>query len=85
MKIEVSQSHLFRNAAALQDACAKKLADMAVQLHGPLNAEELEAAKSLAKGAWTLVEGLFEAQGMEIKLRLDVELVIDYINDMAGA
>ena len=85
MKIEISDLHQFRNALVLQEGCARRLADMAAQLAGPLNPEELAAAKDLVKGAWRLIEGLFESQGMEIRINLDMDLTLDSINKLASA
>ena len=85
MKIEVPESHQFRNALVLQKGCAHRLADMAAQLAGPLTPEELAAAKDLVRGAWQLIEGLFESQGMEIRINLDMDLALDSINKLASA
>ncbi|WP_223618988.1 hypothetical protein [Lysobacter sp. ESA13C] len=83
MKIEISEAHLFRNAMILQDACAIRLGEMGAQVAAPLDPEELAAAKALANGAWRLIEGLFEAQGMELSLRLNMDMVLDHLNELA--
>ncbi|ALN64589.1 hypothetical protein GLA29479_3738 [Lysobacter antibioticus] len=83
MNIEIPDSHLFRTALVLHEACAERLAEMGTQLAPPLCAEELAAAKQLAAGAWGLIEGLFEAQGMHLSLQLNMDMTIEHLNNLA--
>ncbi|WP_363798427.1 hypothetical protein ABU614_01090 [Lysobacter firmicutimachus] len=85
MKIDISETHLFRTAHALQEACANRLADMAVQMAPPIAPEELEAAKALVTASLRLIRALFEANDREFKLDIDVNMTVEYLNSLADA
>lgn len=85
MKIEIPETHLFRTAHALQEACANRLADMAVQMAPRLGPEELEAAKALATESLRLIQALFEANDREFELNIDVNMTVEYLNGLADA
>ena len=85
MKIEIAETHLFRTTHSMQEACTQRLADMAVQMAPRLGPEELAAAKALATESLRLIEALFEVNDMEFKLRIDVNMTIEYLNSLADA